>query len=187
MPHLKKKIQLASSQRNKILQSKSPFFDVKISKTKPFNIIRNPVKKAKKPEPKKVDQTISKNIVKNYGKAMSAFAASDLAKPYLEDLAQIENIDQNKFLEFMATYKESTDSIDSLRHLLIVSPDDPTELAAYKRIFKRLCEIFLKYLSVNWIFHGKMFHKMHHLKYRYKMLRRVRKPELFTYLTAKIK
>jgi len=118
---------------------------------------------------------------------MSAFAASEYALPYLGDLAKKEKVDDKKFLNFIVTYKESVDSIDSLRALLVIYDDDSEELKSFKRIFKGLCEIFLKYFAVNWIFHGKMHHKLQHLKYRNKMLRRIRKPEMFTYLTSKIK
>ena len=51
---------------------------------KPFIIERMPAKKTfVPPKPKKRESNLSKNIVKNYGKAMSAFAASNLSKPYL--------------------------------------------------------------------------------------------------------
>jgi hypothetical protein len=52
----------------------------------------------------------------------------------------------------------------------------------FKNILKKLGEIFIKNFSVNWIFSGKMTYKEAHLKFRFKMLRRIRNPELFTYL-----
>lgn len=133
------------------------------------------------------DSLFAKNIVKNYGKAMSAFAASNTALPYLNDFSKKNAVSIDQFLDFITTYKESVDSIDSLRTLLLIYPDDSFEMSSFKRIFKGLCEVFLKYFAVNWIFNGKMHHKLQHLKYRCKMLRRVRNPKMFTYLTSKIR
>jgi hypothetical protein len=135
---------------------------------------------------KKADGTLSKNIVKNYGKAMAAFAASKLAQPYLEDLAKEHRVRPIDFHNFIASYKESIDSIDSLRGFLLPYEDDEEEIQCYKRIFQGLCEVFLKYFAVNWVTHGRMMHKDDHLKYRNKMLRRVRNPEIFTYLTTRL-
>jgi len=60
--------------------------------------------------------------------------------------------------------------------------EDSKEVAAVKRGFAEVGEVFIKNFSVNWAFHSRVFHKEAHLKFRYKMLRRVRNPELFTYL-----
>lgn len=167
-------------------QASSPSYSI----SQPFIIIRNKIEKQPKKAPAKrsktSETTLSKNIVKNYGKAMSAFSASKLSWPYLVDLAKEQDIEPNSFLGFISTYKESIDSIDSLRAFLIVYEDDEPEMVAYKTIFRGLCEIFLKYFAVNWVFHGKMMHKIDHLKYRHKMLRRVKNPEYFTYLTTKL-
>ena len=187
MRFLKRKVQLELENSLPKAKPHKTKKEIKISMKQPFTIIRKPVEKKNKRENKVSDKGMSKNIVKNYGKAMGAFAASDLALPYLDELAKREEVDKNRFINFMATYKESTDSIDSLRAMLLITESDSKEMAGFKRIFKELCEIFLKYFSVNWIFHGKMFHKTQHLKYRYKMLRRVKQPEMFTYLTTKLK
>jgi hypothetical protein len=124
----------------------------------------------------------SKNIVKNYGRAMSSFAYSEISQPYLEPLAQEENVTVSGFHEWIQNNKENIDGIERLRWLLIVTPKDTMVIAAYKRIFQRLCVIFLKFFSVNWIYSGKLTHKQVHLNYRFKMLRRVKNPEMFTYL-----
>jgi hypothetical protein len=91
---------------------------------------------------------------------MSAFAACDSATCYLKDLAKKEGVDEKKFLHFIVTYKESVDSIDSLRALLLGYPDDTEDMIKYKKVFKGLCEVFLKYFAVNWIYNGKMHHKL---------------------------
>lgn len=196
MRFLKKKVALAfkRAQEQKDLQtasqtspSSTPSTPTIISQ-KPFRIIRNVnhIVSPKKKRSKASESIVSKNVIKNYGKAMAAFACSKLSKPYLEDLARKEGITPADFIHYVATYKECTDSIGGLRSLLLVTENDAEETCVYKRVFQALCEIFLKYFSVNWIFSGKMNNKLLHLNLRFKMLRRVQNPEYFTYLTSKI-
>jgi len=142
---------------------------------------------SKKPRKKPSKPTIgsrqgSKNIVKNYGRAMSSFAYSEISLPYLEPLAQEEGVTVSGFHEWIQNNKENIDGIERLRWLLIATQKDSNATKAYKTIFQKLCIIFLKFFSVNWIYGGKLTHKQVHLNYRFKMLRRVRTPEIFTYL-----
>jgi len=126
--------------------------------------------------------TSAKNIVKNYGRALANFAASNLALPYLTKLIDKENIRVKDFRRFIASKKKRARCIAGLRQLLVVEREDSEHIAAFKRIFKEVSVIFIKYFSVNWIFSGKLCDKMTHLKYRFKILRRIRSPEHFTYL-----
>jgi len=129
----------------------------------------------------------SKNIVKNYGKQMASFCCSALAMPYLVPLASVHKVQSSKFMEWIGEAKASIDSITALRNLLLVLPHDESDVKAFKKMFQRLGEIFIKYFSVNWIFSGKMADRMAHLKFRFKMLRRIKNPELFTYLKQSTK
>lgn len=124
----------------------------------------------------------NKNIVKNYARAMVNFTLSEPAIFYLQHLVEIEGVELQKFRMFIQSQKEGINSIKTLRELLLVTKNDSDQLAAYKRVFKEICEIFVKIFSVNWIFSSKLGDKIIHLKYRFKILRRIRKPELFTYL-----
>ena len=124
----------------------------------------------------------SKNIVKNYGRAMSSFAYSDIATPYLEPLAEEENVDAKGFQAWIQSHKENIDGIERLRNLLIPHKTDDETIVTYKRIFQKLSLIFLKFFCVNWIYSGKLTHKQVHLNFRFKMLRRIKDPENFTYL-----
>ena len=184
-----KESQLSVESSQTSVSLKSSGSNVSALSTKPFTIIRDNKStiKQKRPRSKAKESIVSKNIIKNYGKAMATFACSKLSKPYLERITDEGDIDEKGFVHFMATYKECTDSIGGLRSLLLVTEEDSNEVATFKRIFKSLCEIFLKYFAVNWIFGGKMMHKILHLNFRFKMLRRVRNPVYFTYLTSKIK
>ncbi len=132
----------------------------------------------------------SKNIVKNYGKALCAFASSKLARPYIETVIAkkgYEGVNKQKFMEQMKEKKETTNSMESLRRLLMESSEDNEEDLMFKTIFKEVSIIFMKYFSVNWIYSGKLVHKNAHLKFRFKMLRRIKNPEYFTYLKTSAK
>ena len=120
----------------------------------------------------------SKNIVKNYGKALCSFGSSSIAHLYIENIIEKENLSSVKIPEFMnyiKAEKEKVNSINSLRKLLVVDAEDNEEIAAYKKIFKEVSVVFLKYFAANWIYSGKLLHKSAHLKFRFKMLRRVQK------------
>ena len=129
----------------------------------------------------------TKNIVTNFGKAIASFASSELAIPYLklivEQLKQEgHQIEMSNFSEFTSNTKGNIGSIDSLRALMLEEENDTALVLVCKRIFRMIGEVFIKYFSVNWITHGRITYKMAHLKFRHRMLRRVRNPALFTYL-----
>jgi hypothetical protein len=82
--------------------------------------------------------------------------------------------------------KTGLTNISNFRNLLKEYPEDGEHENALKRVFKSIAEIFVKYFSTNWIFSGKVTYRDEHLKFRYKMLRRIKNPDLFTYLKGKI-
>ncbi len=131
-----------------------------------------------------VKSLCTKNIVKNYGKAICNFCFMDASKYYLEDLIKKYGVSLQDFLDFLNSKKDSIDSIQSLKEMLIPYDDDSPALKAYKALYKDIGEIFIKYFSVNWIFNGRLTYKEAHLKFRYKMLRRLRNPEMFTHIKA---
>ena len=124
-----------------------------------------------------------KNITKNYGKAIATFALSANANLYLEKLAREHEIDVEEFRCFMSNKKETIDSIGSFRDLL--TPDfccDDSREIRFKSVFRDIAEIFVRDFAVNWIFNSKSQYKTALLNCRFKMLRRVRNPEGFTFL-----
>jgi len=125
-----------------------------------------------------------KNIVKNFGRAICAFAVSELAKPYLMEFAEKEGVELKDFVEHVHNMKSKIDGLFHFRSLLLKEKGDEPRVIAYKNLFKEISEIFIKYFSVNWIFHSKVHYKQAHLKFRFKILRRIQKPELFTYLQS---
>jgi len=116
----------------------------------------------------------TKNIVINYGKAIFSFAMSDLAKEYIERHFRQEAFDLVKFHEFLTEMKPRISGYKNLEGVFVVDEErDNEEIVLYKKVLKMLGEVFIKYFSVNWIMHGKVFHKMVYLKYRFTILRRV--------------
>jgi hypothetical protein len=128
--------------------------------------------------------TSCKNIMKNYSRAMVNFAISDLALPYLADSFVKHGLEKDDFNRVLNSQKASIHCIKSMRALLLVQSHDTKETVAFKTIFQEICEVFLKHFSVNWIFNSKISDKIVHLKYRFKILRRVQNPEQFTYLES---
>lgn len=132
----------------------------------------------------------SKNIVKNYGKAICAFASCKVSVPYIETIIENRGYDGfnvKKFMDLMKQRKETTNSMESVRKLLMEEPGDTEEEIVFKKLFKELSILFMKYFAVNWIYSGKLVHKNAHLKFRFKMLRRIQRPEFFTYLKTSAK
>jgi len=124
----------------------------------------------------------TKNIVKNYGRAIAKFACSEMALVYLMPILAESNIEYPDAMAFFIKAKTKIQGIDTFRALILEHPQDNIKEAAFKTLFVRMGEIFIKYFSVNWIFHSKILHRSTYLKYRFRMLRRLKNPELFTYL-----
>jgi hypothetical protein len=132
------------------------------------------------------DVKSTKNIVKNYGRAITSFALSSLGFPYLEEILRRDfpGIDLAKFTSYISERRDTLDCMERLKKFLLVSENDSEEEVSFKEIYKKLGEIFIKYFSVNWIFNGKLTYTQAHLDFRFKMLRRLKNPELFTYLRS---
>jgi len=95
---------------------------------------------------------------------------------------QKENVALSSFVAYVNHIKDKIDGLHKFRSILMPQEDDDQETLSYKTLFRHIGEVFIKFFSVNWIFSGKVLHKEAHLKFRFKMLRRIQSPELFTYL-----
>jgi len=124
------------------------------------------------------------NIMKNYSRAMVSFALSKLALPYLAPELEKRGLTLAIFQKNLRNKREKVHCIRSLRELLLPKAEDSENRKSFKEIFGIICEVFLKFFSVNWIFNSKLNDKMKYLKYRGKILRRVQDPEHFTYLES---
>jgi len=189
---LKKKIQasLDAQRRTSERVTKDKHSDQKqVTKVRVNDLAEQPIKrkrmKGRAFTPKIYLQT--KNIVTNFGKAIASFAISELAVPYLEKIfyelrKNGEEVQLAKFVEFVNSARGSINNIDNLRALVLEEENDDQMNILHKRVFRLIGEVFIKYFSVNWIIHGRVTYKMIHLKFRYKMLRRIQNPSCFTYL-----
>ena len=130
----------------------------------------------------------SKNIMKNYARALVNFALVKVSKPYLEEFIlknapkQCLESQISSFKAFIVQNKQKINCIKNLRSMLLIDNKDPTEVVMFKKLFKYISVIFLKFFSANWLWSSKIGDKVTHLKYRFKIMRRVQNPEFFTYL-----
>ena len=120
----------------------------------------------------------SNNIMKNYARALVNFGLSHLAQPFLTN----GDISPDKFHQVLKSKRKNVNCIKGLRGLLLQERRDSKDTRAFKIMFQKICEVFMKYYCVNWIFHSRVDDKMKHLSYRGKILRRVKDPVHFTYL-----
>jgi hypothetical protein len=123
-----------------------------------------------------------KNMAKNFGRAICNFALSDISNPYLIPIANKIGMDVEEFRSVIRKEKDSIEGIDSFRNLMLIKEGDSKIEVNFKKIFQQIGEVFMKYFSVNWIFDGKVTYKQEYLKYRFKILRRIQRPDLFTYI-----
>jgi len=126
--------------------------------------------------------TPCENIIKNYGRAMTNFALSPLAAPYLKTILPKFGSNPITFQGFLKEKKRSVNCIKKLREILPIETSKSAPNFTEKLVFQELCVIFLKNFSVNWLFSSKIDNKATHLNYRFKILRRIKDPDHFTYL-----
>jgi len=174
----RKRIQKAPKQPKR----KSQKLSAKTLKTRNY---KKDSKKDSKKNPVNNFKRESKNVVKNYGKAMAAFSLNDIAIPYLEVLVADNEVSIEDFRNFMINRKETIDSIGSLRDLFCpdFKIDTPQELR-FKAVFRAISKVFVRDFAINWIFTSKSQYKSALINYRYKILRRVVDPASFTYLKS---
>jgi len=175
------KVEYEENDPNQTQTTESLDTQIKIEAKSPQEQVPSPPKLSDKFEQKKKSANSTKNIVKNYGRAMINFSVSRVGYPYIRNKLKEENLHYNSFKKYLENRKENMDGILSLRNLLLRSQDDDFKVTAIKKIFQYTCEIFVKYFSANWIYNSKVGDKMSHLKARFKILRRVKDPEHFTY------
>eukprot|EP00331_Platyophrya_macrostoma_P007622 CAMPEP_0176428556 /NCGR_PEP_ID=MMETSP0127-20121128/13216_1 /TAXON_ID=938130 /ORGANISM="Platyophrya macrostoma, Strain WH" /LENGTH=345 /DNA_ID=CAMNT_0017810253 /DNA_START=87 /DNA_END=1121 /DNA_ORIENTATION=+ len=108
-------------------------------------------KPAKRAKMSKEAMKESKNVVKNYGKAMAAFSLSELAIPYLSRSLERNGVTLEAYKGFMINKKETIDSVGSLRDAILPNPgfDSPLDFKL-KSVFRDLCEVFVRDYSLNW-------------------------------------
>jgi len=155
------------------LQSNNSLTIEEISRSKTSHFQESPHKK-------KANTSI--NIMKNYCRGIINFALSRIAIKYLMPLLLEQKSDLETFRKFIHSRKNKINCIKQLRKALLAIQEDNVEITAMKNIFKEITIIFLKFFAPNWIYNSKISDKYAHLSYRFKILRRVKNPQHFTYL-----
>jgi len=72
--------------------------------------------------------------------------------------------------------------IKKLREMLLMGADEGEEDLEFKITFQKICIVFLKFFCANWLYDSKIAEKVMHLKCPFKIMRRGRTPQYFTYL-----
>jgi len=127
----------------------------------------------------------TKNLAKNYGKAICNFIIRKLSNEYLIPIAIARAVDIQEFKIFVKANKNSVNNIEKFRNFLTISDRDEEKVKIFKKMFRDLALIFIKYFAVNWIFSGRLEHRQTYLRFRFKMMRRIRNPEKFTFIMMK--
>jgi hypothetical protein len=122
----------------------------------------------------------TKNLVKNYARAIIIFGKSKCAEPYINRLIEEKkfNFSVNDFVTFINPFKGEVTSIAKFRDLLTIGKKSSQREKEFKGILKELAVIFIKYFSVNWIYSGRVTYKKAHLNCRFWILKKIRNPEL---------
>ena len=160
-----------SKQQMKILTS-----TIKRSKT----INKKKVNKKRDKKDKRLSQRL-KNIIKNYGKRCAYFAISNEGINLIS--YQLNEDEVLNFKIFIRSNISRITNIFNFREMLLVKQDDTIEISKFKKAFQYVSEIFINNYSTKWIFNSpKIKDVKGHLFARFKILRRVRNPEFFTYI-----
>jgi len=183
MRFLKTKIAQAQAFRKRV-QREARAAVVNLEASNPMKKPQSPAKRQRVPGFSLTSEAsrATKNISKNYGRAICSFALSPLALPYLGKILEEEGVSLEDFINYIKEIKGTIDGLLHFRSIILVNKNDGPEVIRAKRAFVGVSEVFIKYFSVNWIYNSRVFHKEAHLKFRFKVLRRIKNPELFTYL-----
>lgn len=129
---------------------------------------KNKIKKAK---PQKNE---TKNIPKNYGKAIVSFIENnkELVKRVLSKFSSMTYI---SFMNILRARKNKINSIADLRSFWLESDDDE-----FPKIARILSNVFLRHFSLEYIFNSRISNFSGHVKYRARLIEALRDPEHFT-------
>jgi len=124
-----------------------------------------------------------KNVYNSYTRAICTFIISKISTPYLVPTAKEFQFEEAEFKRFIYERRETIKGIVELRRLLVAELDDTLTILSFKKGFKKLAEIFIKYFAANWICTSKLEYKLEYLKFRHRFLKGIRDPTLLNSLT----
>ncbi|CAD8093738.1 unnamed protein product [Paramecium sonneborni] len=119
----------------------------------------------------------TKNIPKNYCKAIISFASKNQALCYQILGDQLKVV---KFLERITVYKQKLLNIRIFSELLSQSEDPDVE--EFNQTFRILSRIFIKKLAINYIFNSKIVQHNWHLRYRQQIYKGIKNPKNFSHI-----
>lgn len=115
----------------------------------------------------------TKNIPKNYGKAIISFIERNEAVVR----RVVAAAGDNNYAGFMATIRLKKRKVNSIADLRSLWLDEENPFAQATRI---LSSIFLKKHSLPYIFNSRVTNFQGHIKYRYRLIEALREPDQFT-------
>ncbi|CAD8101210.1 unnamed protein product [Paramecium sonneborni] len=123
------------------------------------------------------EQKDTKNIPKNYCKAIITFASKNqaLCQQILGDQLKVV-----KFLERITVYKQKLINIRIFSGLLTQSEDPEEE--EFNQTFRILSRIFVKKYAINYIFNSKIVQHNWHLHYRQQIYKGIKNPKNFSHI-----
>ncbi|CAK87425.1 unnamed protein product (macronuclear) [Paramecium tetraurelia] len=123
------------------------------------------------------EQKDTKNIPKNYCKAIITFASKNpaLCHQILGDQLKVV-----KFLERITVYKRKLMNIRTFSGLLSQSEDPHEE--EFNQTFRILSRIFVKKYAINYIFNSKIVQHNWHLRYRQQIYKGIKNPKNFSHI-----
>ncbi|CAD8084011.1 unnamed protein product [Paramecium primaurelia] len=123
------------------------------------------------------EQKDTKNIPKNYCKAIITFASKHqtLCHQILGDQLKVV-----KFLDRITVYKKKLMNIRTFSGLLSQS-EDPVE-EEFNKTFRILSRIFIKKYAINYIFNSKIVQHNWHLRYRQQIYKGIKNPKNFSHI-----
>ncbi|CAD8169002.1 unnamed protein product [Paramecium pentaurelia] len=124
-----------------------------------------------------LEQKDSKNIPKNYCKAIITYAQKN--QPLCREILK-EELKVAQFIEYLTTQKKKLLNIRVFKALL-QQCDDPLQ-NEFNRTFRIISQIFIKKYAINYIFNSKIVQHNWHIRYRQQIYKGIRNPKSFSHI-----
>ena len=130
-----------------------------------------------------IEERLTRKIVKNFGKAIAAFACSVNAKPLIMQFVHNDVKKYSRFLQFVYEIKDTIEGNRRLKLLLQHQPEDNLQTRINKDIFKYSARIFMQGHVYKWLWNSHVENKDLHAKLIGKVRIRIENPDLLDHLT----
>ena len=130
-----------------------------------------------------IEGQLTRKIVKNFGKAIAAFACSSNAKPLLMQFVRNDLKKYSKFLQFVYEIKDTIEGNRRLKLLLQHQDEDNLQTKQNKDIFRHAAEIFMQGHVYKWLWNSHVENKALHSKLIGQVRIRIQNPDRLDNLT----